>query len=90
MLVKYCNMANCVLLSGLLLVINVQADEVPSMAFLEYLGGVENEVDGQLSSPIELDLEAALVAGSGKQINDEVKADSDAGSEAGNEESTDE
>jgi len=88
--VKPCSIASCILLSGLLPVINVQADEMPTMAFLEYLGGVENEVDGQLSSPVELDLETALAARSGKQTKDEVKADSGTGNEAVNEESIDE
>ena len=62
------------LLCGLLPAFNVQAGGMPSMDFLEYLGGVENEVDGQLSSPVELDLEAALVASNtGKQkSNDET------------------
>lgn len=55
------------LLCGLLPIFSVQADQVnsisaPSMAFLEYLGDVENEIDGQLSSPLELDLEAAQLA----------------------------
>jgi hypothetical protein len=88
--VKHCKVASRLLFCGLLPVMNVQADGLPSMAFLEYLGGVENEVDGQLSSPVELDLEAALVAGSGKRIEDEVKADGDSSSEHGNEENINE
>lgn len=40
------------------------AEQMPSMAFLEYLGGVEDEVDGVLSSPLELDLEAIASVGS--------------------------
>ena len=75
------------LLCGLLPVFNVQAGEMPSMDFLEYLGGVENEVDGQLSSPIELDLEAALVASNtGKQKNNEETV----GNTANEEDSVDE
>ncbi len=35
--------------------------ERPAMSFLEYLGGVESEVDGELSSPVELNIEAALL-----------------------------
>jgi len=70
------------LLCGLLPVFNVQADEMPSMDFLEYLGGVENEIDGKLSSPVELDLEAAVVAShSDKQKIDEVRVDSEASDE---------
>ena len=37
-------------------------EDSPSMAFLEYLGGVETEIDGRLSSPVELDIESALAA----------------------------
>ncbi len=60
---------------------------MPSMDFLEYLGGVENEIDGELSSPVELDLEAAFVASnSGKQKIDEVNT----GNEINNEDSVDE
>ena len=70
------------LLCGMLPVFNVQASEMPSMDFLEYLGGVENEVDGKLSSPVELDLEAALVASrSSERKTDEVKVDSEASDE---------
>jgi len=69
-------------LCGLLPVFNVQAGEMPSMDFLEYLGGVENEVDGKLSSPVELDLEAALVASRSEiQKSEEVKVDSEVGNE---------
>ncbi len=85
--VKHCKIASQLLLCGLLPVFNVQAGEMPSMDFLEYLGGVENEIDGELSSPVELDLEAAFVASnSGKQKIDEVKA----GNEINNEDSVDE
>jgi len=80
--VKRSKMVRHLLLCGLLSAFNVPADEMPSMAFLEYLGGVENEIDGQLSSPVELDLEAAFVASnSGKQKTDEVKVDSEASNE---------
>lgn len=75
------------LLCGLLPVFNVQAGGMPTMDFLEYLGSVENEVDGQLSSPVELDLEAALVASNaGKQKSNEEKA----GNMANDEDSVDE
>ncbi len=80
--VKRRKIVSRLLLCGLLPAFNVPADEMPSMAFLEYLGGVENEIDGQLSSPVELDLEAASVASnSGKQETDEVKVDSEASNE---------
>lgn len=39
---------------------SIASAEMPSMDFLEYLGAVENEVDGELSGPIELDLEPAI------------------------------
>ena len=82
MLVKRRNITSRLLLCSLLAVFNVQAGEMPSMDFLEYLGGVENEIDGQLSSPVELDLEAAFVASrSSKQKIDEVKVDSEASNE---------
>ncbi len=73
--VKRRKIASRLLLCGLLPAFNVLADEMPSMAFLEYLGGVENEIDGQLSSPVELDLEAAFVVSNADQKKlDEVKA----------------
>lgn len=85
--VKCSKMACRLLLCGLLPAFNVRADEMPSMAFLEYLGSVENEIDGQLSSPVELDLEAALVASNAEQKkSDEVKA----AKQAANEDSTNE
>ncbi len=80
--VKPFKTAGRLLLCGLLPVLNVQAGEMPSMDFLEYLGGVENEIDGKLSSPVELDLEAALVASrSSEKKTDEVKVDSEASDE---------
>lgn len=80
--VKRSKIVRCLLLCGLLPAFNVPADELPSMAFLEYLGGVENEIDGQLSSPVELDLEAAFVASNTDQQNtDEVKAAKQAANE---------
>jgi len=80
--VKRLKTVSRLLLCGLLPVFNVQAGEMPSMDFLEYLGGVENEVDGKLSSPVELDLEAALVASrSSERKTDEVKVDSEASDE---------
>ncbi len=80
--VKRLKTVSRLLLWGLLPVFNVQAGEMPSMDFLEYLGGVENEVDGKLSSPVELDLEAALVASrSSERKTDEVKVDSEASDE---------
>ena len=85
--VKCSKIVRRLLLCGLLPAFNVPADELPSMAFLEYLGGVENEIDGQLSSPVELDLEAALVASNAEQKkSDEVKA----AKQAANEDSTNE
>ncbi len=95
-LVNCFNIAGRVLLCALLPVFNLHADDMqfenqPSMDFLEYLGGVEHEIDGRLSSPVELDLEAALVASnSGKQKIDEVKAGNEASNEASNEGSVDE
>lgn len=86
--VSYCKTVSRLLICGLLPVFNIQAEkiravDVPSMDFLEYLGGVEDEIDGKLSSPVELDLEAALVANnSGSETNVE--------SEAGKEEKIDE
>jgi len=42
----------------------IAADEdMPSMDFLEYLGGFEIEVDGELVSPTELELIAENVSG---------------------------
>jgi len=80
--VKRSKMVRHLLLCGLLPSFNMPADEMPSMAFLEYLGGVENEIDGQLSSPVELDLEAALVASNTEQKkSDEVKAAKQAANE---------
>jgi len=67
------------LLCGLLPVFNVYAGNMPSMEFLEYLGGVENEIDGRMSGPVELDLEAALVASNaGQQKNNEETATDEA------------
>ncbi len=100
MLVSNCKTVSRALLFGLLPVFSVQALDVnstdsPSMDFLEYLGGVENEIDGELSSPVDLDLEAALVANnSGSEKVNEVKAGnvngSVVGKEASNEERIDE
>ena len=85
--VKRSKIVRRLLLCGLLPAFNASAGELPSMAFLEYLGGVENEIDGQLSSPVELDLEAALVASNAEQKkSDEVKA----AKQAANEDSTNE
>jgi len=89
--VSDCKTVSRILLFGLLPVFNVQAEdmkstELPSMDFLEYLGGVENEIDGELSSPVELDLEAALVANnSDNEQLDDVKAEGEVGNKAGNE-----
>ena len=41
---------------------SILAEDAPSMDFLEYLGAEENEIDGELSSPVDLDLEQFLVA----------------------------
>ncbi len=81
--VSHCKIVSSLLLCGLLPVFNIQAEEAgtkayPSMDFLEYLGGVENEIDGRLSSPVELDLEAALVANNSRAENN---VDSGAGKE---------
>lgn len=94
--VSHCKTVSRLLLFGLLPVFNIQADAMhsvnrPSMDFLEYLGGVENEIDGKLSSPVELDLEAALIASnSGNKQSDEVKFDSEVNDEANDEDSVDE
>ncbi len=40
------------------------ADEPPSMDFLEYLGTEENLVDNQWTGPVDLDIEQYLVANS--------------------------
>jgi hypothetical protein len=86
--VSHCKYLGCLLLCGLLPVVNAQAENTrsadePSMDFLEYLGGVENEIDGELSSPVELDLEPAVVASSPGSDNNINKG-------AGNEEKVDE
>ncbi len=85
------------LICGLLPVFNLQAENMssvnqPSMDFLEYLGGIETEIDGRLSSPLELDLEAAVIASnSGEQQSNKEQMNNDMqDSEAGNEESIDE
>lgn len=75
------NLCRC-LLCGLLPVFNVMAEPplsaaTPSMAFLEYLGGVENTVDGRLSSPLELDLEALLITQSGSSDERNGRNDTD-------------
>jgi len=49
-------------ISGLLFAVPIQAEELPSMDFLEYLGAEENEVDGELSGPVVLNLEQYLIA----------------------------
>lgn len=54
----------CLLLTGLLCAAPVQAEEQLSMEFLEYLGGIENEIDGELSSSLDLDLEHSLIVAS--------------------------
>jgi len=59
------------LMPALLLPAALPAEEMPSMAFLEYLGGVEAEIDGRLSSPVELDLESAVAARSENNIDEE-------------------
>lgn len=53
----------------------------PSMAFLEYLGGVETEIDGRLSSPVELDLESAVVAGTREEEDNATGVDMRIGTE---------
>jgi len=50
------------LIFSLLCMQPVLADDAPSMDFLEYLGAEENEIDGELSGPVDLDLEQYLVA----------------------------
>jgi hypothetical protein len=53
------------LLLPTLMVATVSANEekMPSMDFLEYLGGYETEIDGEIVSPIELDLIAENTQG---------------------------
>ena len=50
------------LIFSLLCMQPVLADDAPSMDFLEYLGAEENEIDGELSGPVDLDLEQYLIA----------------------------
>lgn len=41
-------------------------EEMPSLDFLEYLGELETEIDGELVSPTELELIAEINAGEDK------------------------
>jgi hypothetical protein len=86
--VSDCKTVSRILLFGLLPAFNAQAEdarsvEQPSMDFLEYLGGIENEIDGELSSPVDLDLEALVANNSGNEQIDDVKAENEVGNEAG-------
>ena len=43
--------------------VSANEDEIPSMDFLEYLGGYEIEIEGEVVSPVELDLVAENTQG---------------------------
>lgn len=36
--------------------VSANEDEMPSLDFLEYLGGYETEVDGEVITPVELEI----------------------------------
>jgi len=64
--------ASCLslLVFSLLCMQPVLAEDTPSMDFLEYLGTEENEIDGELSGPVDLDLEQYIVANNPELNND--------------------
>jgi len=50
------------LMPAMMVATQATAEEALSMDFLEYLGAEENEVDGEVSGPVDLDLERYLTA----------------------------